>query len=101
MSKVHFRQQETFARFPWPLVVIAVGATLVLFIWFLAWRGGNSNTATAPGTEGARLATDREVIDFGAVKYNVPVQATFRLRNTGDAPLRVMGEPRVELVQGC
>lgn len=44
---------------------------------------------------------DTTVIDHGDVKMEDTVQSEFHIRNTGDRPLQIIGEPRVELVQGC
>jgi hypothetical protein len=52
-------------------------------------------------TGGARLQVDKEVVDLGQVKYDVPVEAVFTLKNIGDTPLRLVREPVVELREGC
>ena len=33
--------------------------------------------------------------------FGTPVHETFRLSNAGNQPLQILGEPRVELVEGC
>lgn len=48
-----------------------------------------------------RLAVDRTLIDFGKVPLDVPVRATFRLRNVGDRPLQILNQPVVEVKAGC
>ena len=50
---------------------------------------------------GPRLAVDRELIDFGAVRYNQFVEARFRLKNVGDQPLRLPASPPLEVAEGC
>jgi hypothetical protein len=40
-------------------------------------------------------------VDEGYVRFNVPVRTTFRLSNVGDQPLQILGQPQVELVEGC
>jgi hypothetical protein len=57
--------------------------------------------ATVPQASGPRLAVDRETIDFGPVKMDTPVTAAFKVRNTGNEPLQVLGEPRVRVLEGC
>jgi hypothetical protein len=66
------------------------------------------NTATElPKTEieektsGPRLAVEQDIIDEGDQKLNDYVETTFTLQNIGDEPLKIMGEPQVELVEGC
>jgi hypothetical protein len=48
-----------------------------------------------------RLGVDQTVIDEGYVKFNVPVRTVFELSNVGDQPLTILGEPTVQLVEGC
>jgi hypothetical protein len=89
---------------------MAVGAVLIIAVGFLVWRGGGSQQAnsSSPQTGGAPLVTgspklsvDRDSIDFGKVPLDIPVKATFKLKNVGDQPLTIKGEPRVEVVRGC
>jgi hypothetical protein len=42
-----------------------------------------------------------EAIDYGDVKLNTTITTEYRVRNVGDEPLVIDGEPRVELVEGC
>ena len=50
---------------------------------------------------GPRLAVDRDAIDLGAQPFDRSVSAVFQVKNAGDATLRIIGEPVVELVAGC
>jgi hypothetical protein len=50
---------------------------------------------------GPRLAVDKDLIDFGAVRYNQFVEARFQLKNVGDQPLQLPASPPVEVVEGC
>jgi hypothetical protein len=52
-------------------------------------------------TGAARAEVDVTRIDHGAVAFNQPVESIYRVRAVGDQPLRILGEPRVELVEGC
>ncbi len=54
-----------------------------------------------PHRAGPRLAVDRELIDFGVVRYNQFVEARFRLKNVGDQPLRLPASPPLEVAEGC
>lgn len=42
-----------------------------------------------------------DVIDYGNVSLGTTVTTEYTVRNVGDEPLVVLGEPRVELVEGC
>jgi hypothetical protein len=72
-------------------------------VGLLAWRGNNSQQSSAApqAVAGGRLSVDRDSLDFGRVPLDKAVRAEFTLKNEGDQPLRILGEPRVELVQGC
>jgi hypothetical protein len=47
------------------------------------------------------LKVDRETIDFGDVRYERPVGASFQLTNVGDQPLKFSKTPNVEVIEGC
>ncbi len=104
MSKTQVRRKSKQAatRSPWPFVVMAVGAVLIVTVGLTIWRGSSKQTIAAPQVTGnARLQVDRDGIDFGKVPLDQPVKAVFKLSNVGDRTLRILGEPRVELVEGC
>lgn len=42
-----------------------------------------------------------DVLDYGNVKLGTTVTTEYTVRNVGDEQLVVLGEPRVELVEGC
>ena len=59
-----------------------------------------------PGQIGAEGGTPKVVvsqttIDEGYQKLNETIRTSFILRNEGDASLQILGEPKVELVEGC
>ena len=97
------RKNEQTPKSPWPFVVMAVGAVLIVVVGFLAWNGISSKkpSATPEVTGGPKLNVDRDSIDFGKLPLDIPVKAEFKLKNVGDQPLAIKGEPRVELVKGC
>ncbi len=97
-------QPEPGRRSPLPLLA-AFGGLAVLIagvVWaLLAGQpslvpGGAGRVATSP-----QLVTDRTEIDFGQVPVNKMVRAVFKLTNAGDQPLKIVGEPRVEVAKGC
>ena len=92
-------------QFPWLWVIMGGAVLLVIGGLSLLWPSSNSGVVTldvTPEVTGApRLAVDQEVIDEGYIKLNNTIRTTFRLRNVGDEPLDVMGEPQVELAEGC
>jgi hypothetical protein len=104
-KKRHFKRTKQLPakhKFPW--LWLAVGGALLLVIGGLGfvWASSSAGPAVAPEVIGApKLVVDQTTIDEGDVKLNNTVRTTFRLKNAGDQPLYVMGEPQVELVEGC
>lgn len=104
-------------RFPWLWLAVSVAVLLIVAGLVVTWTG--PKTASAPGTltggqaksapaapqstgdGGPRLAVDQAVIDEGYIKLGTPIRTTFRLKNTGNQPLHILGEPVVQLVEGC
>lgn len=76
------------------LVGLAAMSVIALAIVFVRLPGGAVKTSP-------KLVTDRTQIDLGQQPYGNPVKAVFRLRNNGDQPLIILGEPQVEVVKGC
>ena len=52
-------------------------------------------------TGAPRVVVDQELVDYGEVKFDTSIETVFRVRNVGDQPLKILGEPQVELVEGC
>ncbi len=75
-------------------VVLAAGVLLLTTMGGSAGIGGG--VATSP-----QIAMDQTEIDFGRVPVNQRVQADFTITNTGGQPLRIVGQPQVDVVKGC
>jgi len=87
-----------------PLILAGGALLVILFGALLLQRSGTRPEVRRTPTLVAgqpRLVVDRETIDFGNVPINRPVRAVFRLSNAGDKPLRITGEPLVEVRAGC
>jgi hypothetical protein len=56
---------------------------------------------TVPAGQGARFSVDRTSIDFGNVRFDNPVRATFKITNTGTAGLALKVPPSVRAEVGC
>lgn len=97
MSKRKMEQQEQERRRRARRRVAALLAVVVLVgagLWL--W---SAESPLATGTP--RLEVDQAAIDFGYVRYEKWVEATFTLRNAGDGSLKIAEAPRVRAVQGC
>jgi hypothetical protein len=79
-------------------ICLAILACVAAWV-FLLREGATGEAAQFRG--GPRLAVDKELIDFGAVRYNQYVEARFHLKNVGDQPLHLPVSPPVEVVEGC
>jgi hypothetical protein len=101
MSRKHKYPQKSTqaASFPlWPVLGVLAIVLVGVGLW-LVW--GRQPTVSPEVTGVPRLAVDQMLVDEGQLKVNQPIRSTFRLRNVGDQPLHLMGEPVVELVEGC
>jgi flagellar basal body-associated protein FliL len=82
------------------LLIFGVVLAIVLFSNRSGESAGNSG-ATAQVTGAPRVSVVQDTIDLGTIKFDTTVQSVFKVRNVGDRNLMVLGEPRVELVEGC
>ncbi len=91
-------------RRPWARLlipgVLALAVVAGVGAWFVFQKSGPQVVA-AQYRGGPRLAVDKELIDFGTVRFEKFVRASFRLRNVGDKPLRLPAYPPVDAVEGC
>lgn len=102
-KKIKKRQQQSPAPGQRPWLWVIVGALLLVVAGGLIfWNSADTAPAVAPEVTGKpKLAVDQTTIDEGYQKYNAPVETAFRLRNVGDQPLKILGEPQVVLAEGC
>lgn len=93
------QQQAPAGRATW---LWAVGVLLVLVGGIVLWNRLDREPATPPQVTGVpRLAVDQTAIDEGDVKLGKSIRSTFRLQNVGDQALQILGEPQVEVMEGC
>ena len=95
--------RKTGGRPTW-LVWLTVGLGLLLLgggFWWASARASGPPTNFTPQAETPRLAVDREAIDLGPQPLGREASAVFRVKDVGSQPLRILGEPNVELVEGC
>ena len=86
-----------------PVILIGGGALLLILAAIFIYTSNQPTTPAVPlEVKGApALKVDQERIDFGDVKVDTPVTATFNLSNLGDQDLRISEVPKVEVVEGC
>ena len=86
----------------WPLVVAMAGLLiLATAVWWGVGRGVSQSSNSVPQADGPRLAVDRDSIDLGTQPFERRVSAVFQVTNIGNSALNMLGEPSVELVEGC
>jgi hypothetical protein len=93
----------------WIWAGIAGGVVLIVAAITLLARGNDNGGQKTfdpnfePTVTGAARVEvlPQDVVDYGDVKLGSTINTVFKVRNVGDQPLMVLGEPQVELVQGC
>jgi hypothetical protein len=99
-SKPARKVPPTPKRTPWLLYVGVAALALIIVGVVLLWRQP-AQTGSPEQASGPRLALNQEKIDFGQVPVEKVVKATFQVKNVGDAPLQILNQPQVRVVQGC
>jgi hypothetical protein len=106
MSKVkarrHARRQKE--KQTKTLTLFIVGGLFLLTAGILFTKNALQNRADPSLIEISgqpSLQVDQELIDYGDVKLNTNLTFRFSLTNVGDKPLKITGEPYVEVREGC
>jgi hypothetical protein len=95
------QQQKPPKRPVWLIPAVLVGLVVVVAA-VIAVITGSQRAPYEPEVAGApRAEVDQTAIDHGAVRFEQQVESVYRVRNIGDQTLNILGEPRVELVEGC
>ncbi len=97
-------KQAVQPRSRWPRGLLAGAFGLAVLVGVVAWFYFQQGSAAPVAPEyrgGPRLSVDQDYIDFGTLRFEKFVTARFHLRNVGDQPLRISGNPRVDAVEGC
>lgn len=85
-----------------PAIIGAVVIVAAVVVAVLALGNRPPETPYTPEVTGRPSAVIAQaVVDHGDVQMEQTVESAFLIRNVGDQPLVIFGEPRVELVQGC
>jgi phosphotransferase system glucose/maltose/N-acetylglucosamine-specific IIC component len=89
------KQQKNIST---PVFILMFGGALLLaagILFGLRRIGGDSSNGTPA------LAVDQEVIEYGDVKFNVPLTFAIKVTNTGEGTLKFKEEPYIEVRDGC
>ena len=80
--------------------LLSLAVVVGVATWFFFFQKSPQSFA-AQYTGGPRLLVDKELIDFGTVRFERMVDARFRLRNVGDQLLHLAVNPQVKAIEGC
>lgn len=83
------------------LIIVGVIVVAVVGIGLVVISNQNSAPYVPEVTGAPHAEVSTTLIDHGDIQMEEFAESIFRIRNTGDQPLRILEEPRVELVQGC
>lgn len=98
-SKAKLRAAAGKKGIPWPLVLAVFGILLVLGAFIALRKPAPGVAIEVQGAPGLRA--DRQEINLGDISLGTTVEATFRLSNVGDQPLRFSEPPYIEVREGC
>lgn len=100
MSKKGLNKRSTgqpVTQRSWLLWVVVAGVFLIIGgLSYILIIGPNTLETGTP-----KLVVDRTEVDEGYQNLGATVRTTFKLRNEGDATLRVVDQPQVKAVEGC
>ncbi len=84
------------------LIPAALAVVAVVIIGGIAAVVANQRPPYVPEvTDRPAVRISQEYFDYGTVHYSQVVNTSFQVKNVGDETLYVLGEPRIEVVEGC
>lgn len=97
------KEGSTSGKLNIPLILVGGGILLIVLAagYIFATSRSPEAGSTVEVSGAPALKVDKEQIDFGDVKVDTPVSASFEISNVGDQPLRFSKLPVVEVVEGC
>ena len=78
-------------------MVVALTAGGAVLFWMQMPMREVANDASVPG----RLVAEQPTVDLGRVPFDQLIEARFELDNTGGDVVRLVGAPRVRMLEGC
>lgn len=101
MKSSRSQRKKKQARILWPLLIALGGIALIGLVFWATQRGDGTPVAAIEVQGAPSLKVDQEKIDLGDVRLGQTVSASFTLTNVGDKPLRITGQPYIEVAAGC
>jgi hypothetical protein len=78
-------------------VLVALAAGVAALLWTQTPNREVVADASAPG----RLVAAQPMVDLGRVPFDRMTEARFELDNTGGDVVRLVGAPKVRMLEGC
>ena len=82
-------------------LVITALMTMVVGVAAFFWLQPGSQRVAADPTAPGRLIADEATVDLGRVPFDRMVEARFTVANTGGDVVRLVGAPKVQMLEGC
>lgn len=98
-KKKHYRNGRR--QKPWPLLLIAAGGLVLIFVAVSALSKPSNPGVTIEVSGAPSLKVDKQKVDLGNIKLGRTVEVSFELTNVGDQNLRFTKTPYIEVVEGC
>ena len=82
---------------------LTVGITGLIAVAGIVWvlLGGTGQLAATDPDASGRLIAQATTVDLGRVPFDQLTEARFDLVNTGGSTVRLIGAPRVRMLEGC
>ena len=78
-------------------LIVVLGAGVVALLWAQTPSREVGTDASAPG----RLVAVQPTVDLGRVPFDRMTEGRFELDNTGGDMVRLVGAPKVRMLEGC
>lgn len=89
---------QTLSRLP---LILGLGAILVIGALLLSVLANQRPPYIPEVTGRPAVQVSQTSFDYGDQHYNNPVTTEFKVKNTGDQTLLILGDPQIEILEGC
>ena len=76
-------------------------ASLVLVVLAYVWLQPTPARVAADPNAAGRLVASSSTVDLGRVPFDQLAEARFELANTGSGTVHLVGNPKVQMLEGC
>lgn len=83
----------------WLAISIGVATFFVMAIYLLILRQGPPYEPEITGRPAVQVSETR--FEYGDVHYNTPITTSFQVKNIGDQTLFILGDPQIQVLEGC